>query len=90
MNLNSYKIAIEELEAVRDSIDKQIQQLREENGADMAEIFDKKFKGAVEDLEQLIEDRCENEDVHTLWEIEAEIRRLDLKILNTLRGFQEA
>ena len=85
MNTNSYKISIEELEAIRDSINERIQQLREDSGADLTETFEEKIDDSVKGLEQLIDDRIENDDVRTLWNIAVDIRRLEAKIFDTLR-----
>ena len=89
MDVKSYKICIEELEAVKSSIDEKIRQIREENGIDMSDAFDEKFSGVICELKKLIVDRRENEDVHTLWEIQTELYNVQATILSDLKDLAE-
>ena len=85
MDKNSYEISIEELEALKKSIEARISEIREENGVDFSDTFDELLKNSVDGLKKLIDDRIENDDDQSLWKIAAEIQHLEVKIFNTLR-----
>jgi len=86
MNKNSYEISIEELEALKKSIEARISEIREENGVDFSDTFDELLKNSIDGLKKLIDDRIENDDEKSLWNISVEIQHLEVKIFNTLRN----
>lgn len=86
MNKNSYEISIEELEALKKSIEARISKIREENGVDFSDTFDELLKNFIVGLNKLIDDRIENDDDQSLWKIATVIQHLEVKIFNTLRN----
>ena len=86
MNKNSYEISIEELEALKKSIEARISEIREENGVDFSDTFEELLKNSIDGLKKLIDDRIENDDEKSLWNISVEIQHLEVKIFNTLRN----
>ena len=86
MDRESYKISIEELTTIRDEIDSRIQVLREENGLTLSDTFEEILKKTLKELEIIIDDRSENDDDQSLWKILTELRRLEEKIISSLRA----
>ena len=75
--------AISELRVLRANIDERIRELREKNGVD---TFEESFDDAVSELRRLVDDRCENEDIRTLWQMHYEINAILSRITNKLSG----
>ena len=75
--------AISELRVLRANIDERIRELREKDGVD---IFEESFNDAIGELRRLVDDRCVNEDIHTLWQMHYEIHALLSRITNKLSG----
>ena len=75
--------AISELRVLRSNIDERISELREKSGVDM---FEESFNDIIKELRRLIDDRCDNEDIHTLWQMHYEIHALLSRITNKLSG----
>ena len=76
--------AISELRVLRANIDERIRILLEKNGVD---TFEASFDEVIDELKALINDRCENEDDETLWEMHYAIHALLSRITNQLSGF---
>ena len=75
--------AISELRVLRANIDERIRELREKDGVD---TFEESFDDAVSELRRLVDDRCENEDIRTLWQMHYEINAILSRITNKLSG----
>ena len=86
MEVNSYSLSIAELGTILDVVKVRLNHLREESGED---DFIVRLDKAIEELNTLIEDRCENEDTATLWRILYELRALLSRIMNKLSGLGE-
>ena len=86
MEINSYKLSIAELESILAVVNTRLEQLRGESGDDN---FEARLNSAVDELRALIIDRCENEDVDTLWKIVYDLRALLSRIMNKLSGLSD-
>ena len=84
--VESYCARINELHKVQDYISERIRVLEEEAG--IAPDFEAKFDAVIEDLSDLLNDRRENDDTHTLWEIYYELSAITHAILKTISGYE--
>ena len=83
--IESYHIRIKELKQLQEYARERIKALQEESGIAPEE----KIQNTIEDLGNFINDRMENEDVHTLWEIFYELNALTNAILKKINSLTE-
>ena len=78
--------SIKELISLKNNINQRIEELRKKADVD---IFEERLYSATDELKRVIEDRRENEDDKSLWEIYYELSAMEGTIIRTVSGFDE-